>query len=126
MNVWVVFPASLLHVKGMLFLPYVAVPFYLYALYVLITKPDHRKPLIIFFALTLISSITMVYSLRPPVDKVVSPLLLLLVMFMPLIMLIYKMAKADKAGIIIWSIVSVAGWLHSLGWSVWFFALAGS
>lgn len=126
MNLWQVFPESLLDVTGILYLPYLAIAFYLYVLYTLIKQPEHRATLALFLGLTLSTSLVMVVSLGPRIGVVLAPLLLISVMLMPITMLVLKVLQKERAGIQTWAVVTVAGWLHSLSWVVWLFALARS
>lgn len=126
MNLWTIFPDYLLQIKGILNLPYFVLPFYLYVLYASIKHPAYRVSLILFLVVTLMASLIMVFSMGPSVGHILPPLLLLSVMLMPLVMLIIQMCKSNSAGIRLWSIVSVAGWVHSLSWAVWLMALARS
>ena len=125
MNLWIIFP-DLLHIEGILSLPIFAIPFYLYVLYTLIKQPKYRISLTIFLVLTLMASLTMFFSLGPRIGLFFPPLMLLSVMLMPLIMLTRQVSKKVNTGIWVWAITSVAGWLHSLSWVVWLFALARS
>lgn len=125
MNLWNIFP-ELLHIESILSLPIFAIPFYLYVLYALIKHPKYRISLTIFLVLTLIASLTMFFSLGPRIGLFFPPLMLLSVMLMPLIMLTLQVSKKVNTGIWVWGITSVAGWLHSLSWVVWLFALARS
>ena len=125
MNLWNIFP-ELLHIEGILSLPIFAIPFYLYVLYALIKHPKYRTSLSIFLVLTLMASLTMFFSMGPHIGLFFPPLMLLSVMLMPLIMLILQVSKKVNTGIWVWGITSVAGWLHSLSWAVWLFALARS
>lgn len=124
MNLWTIFPDYLLQIKGILNLPYFVLPFYLYVLYALIKQPAYRVSLILFLVLTLMASLIMIFSLGPSVGHIFPPLLLLSVMLMPLVMLIIQVVNSKRAGIRLWSIVSVAGWVHSLSWAVWLLALS--
>jgi hypothetical protein len=49
-----------------------------------------------------------------------------LVMFAPVIAALKSIIREDKKGRTIWLTISIAGWLHSLSWVVWLFALARS
>lgn len=126
MNLWFIFPESLLSIKGILLLPYFALPFYLYVIYPLIKQPEQRTRLVVFIILTLITSFTLFFSMGPAMGRVIPPLLLLVVMIYPVLILIHQVIKKNAVGILTWSMASIAGWLHSLSWLVWFFALAGS
>jgi len=126
MNLWTIFPESLLSIEGILSLPILAVPFYLYVLFLLIKQPEYRIWLTVFLILSLMASLTMLFSLGPKIGLVFPPLMLISVMLMPIIMLIFHVTKKKNSGIWLWGITSVAGWLHSLSWVVWLFALARS
>ena len=126
MNLWTVFPTSILHINGILYLPYLIIPLYLYVCYALFKEPKFRLMLSVFIMLTLVTSIILILSMGPGVGKVIPPVFLLSVMLMPLLLLCLCIAKKESAGIRTWGIATVAGWVHSISWVVWFFALAGS
>lgn len=125
-NIWPDFFEELLHIEGILYLPLFTLPCYLFCLYSLLRQSQQRISLGCFFVLTLVASTTMFLSMGPGIGKIFPPLTLLAVMFMPLIMLVIQIVKKDNAGIRIWSMASIAGWLHSLSWWLWLIALAGS
>jgi len=126
MNLWSLFPESLLKINGILQLPYLAILFYLYIFYVGVKSTEERKNLIVFLLLTLLASVIMFISFGPQMGKVIAPLALLTVMVMPLIMLMFKLYNKTYSEARIWFMVTLAGWLHSMSWCVWLFALAGS
>ena len=126
MNLWVIFPESLLNINGILWLPYLTFLFYCYAAYSLIKYSVFRLHLTVFFALTLIASLIMFLSMGPRIGTIIPPLLLLMVMLFPLIILVTSVLKKDSKSIVLWSITTAAGWLHSVSWAVWLFALARS
>ena len=129
MNLWKIFPDSLqilLDIEGIIYLPLFSLIFYLFCIYALVRQPQHRLSLGFFFGLTLIASVTMFLSMGPRIGLIFPPLTLLTVMLMPLTMLVIQIVKKDKKGIQTWSMASVAGWLHSLSWFLWLFALARS
>jgi len=126
MNLWRYFPESLLEIAGILLLPYLAIPFYLYIFYPLIKQVDERKYLAIFLLLSVIASSIMLFSIGPHIGKVIPPLALILVLAMPTLMLINKLYTKVYHSALLWFFVMLAGWLHSLSWGVWLFALGGS
>ena len=126
MNLWSLFPEFLLGVNGILYLPYLAIPFYLYVCYALVNHVSERVYLIVFVLLTLLTSGIMLISMGPQIGKVIPPLALLAVMVMPLVMLLIKLYHKAYGEARIWFMVTLASWLHSMSWSVWLFALAGS
>lgn len=129
MNLWNIFPGfiqNLLHIEGILSLPLFTLPFYLFCLYSLVRQAQQRISLGCFLILTLLASVTMFLSIGPGIGRIFPPLTLFTVMLMPLVMLIMQIVKKEKVGIRIWSMASIAGWLHSLSWLVWFLAIAGS
>ena len=126
MNLWAVFPASILHIKGILYLPYLAISLYLYVCYALIKEPGFRLMLSVFLMLTLIASITLILSMGPGIGKIIPPALLLSVMLMPLLLFGLCIIKKESTGIRTLGIATAAGWVHSIGWVVWFFVVAGS
>jgi len=126
MNLWKLFPESLLEIQGILSLPLFAIPFYGYVLYALFKHQEHRKELVIFLFLTVAASLIMFFTLGPRIGLLVPPLMLFSVMLMPIALLTLNILKKHTPGIWVWALTSVAGCLHSLSWSVWLFALARS
>jgi len=126
MNLWTLFPESLIQIKGILNLPYVAVSFYLYTLYGVYKHKEHRQQLLIFIALSFAASLTMFTSLGPSIGLFWPPLLLILVMLLPMLILFFQIREKDIMGIWVWSITTIAGWLHSLSWWLWLYALSNS
>ncbi len=126
MNLWDLFPEFILRFNGILKLPYLAMLFYIYVVYTTIKNKGERTYLVSFLLLTLIASTIMLNSLGPQIGKIIPPFALLSVMAMPLIILIVNVFKRTYNLVHIWFIVAIAGWLHSLSWSVWLFALARS
>jgi hypothetical protein len=126
MNLWHIFPESLLHINGILQLPYLALVFYIYVFYSMVKNSEQRIALLIFVLLSILASSIMVISFGPQVGKIIPPLALLSVMLMPLIMLMVKLKNKTYSEARLWLIMSLTGFLHSISWSVWLFALAGS
>lgn len=126
MNLWDLFPDSLLMCNGILKLPYLAILFYLYIVYATFKNAAERKYLMMFLMLSLVASIIMIINLGPPVAKIIPPLSLLTVMVMPLVMLIINLHNRAYNLVLIWFMGTIAGWLHALSWSVWLFVLAAS
>lgn len=126
MNLWNLFPECLLKIDGILLLPYLAILFYLYVLYAMVKNAGQRIYLIVFVLLTLVASVIMLKNMGPPVGKIIPPAILLMVMIMPIVILVIKLYKKAYNEARIWFVVTLAGWLHSISWSVWLFALAGS
>ena len=126
MNLWALFPESLIQIKGILNLPYIAISFYLYICYGIYKHKTHRQSLLIFIALSCAASLTMFTSLGPDIGVLWPPLLLIMVMLLPLLYLFFQIKEKDIMGIWIWSITTIAGWLHSLSWWLWLYALSNS
>lgn len=126
MNLWMLFPESILNIRGILYLPYLAVMFYGFVLLIFINFSWARTRLLLFLFITLTTSVVIVMTIGPGMGTVLIPLLLLLVMLMPLVWLIPRCRQKNKKEIFVWSIVTLAGWLHSFSWVVWVFALARS
>lgn len=126
MDLWQLFPSSLLSVHGILSLPYLTLPIYFVVTLILIKAPSQRLALAVFLILSLLASLLMLVSMGPGIDTVYLPLLLLMVMIMPLLLLCYAIYRFNKLAIRVWAVASIAGILHSLSWSMWLFALAGS
>jgi hypothetical protein len=126
MNLWVIFPEFLLKINGILYLPYYAGPFYIYVLYALVEHTRYRTQLAIFLTMTCIASSLMILTLGPRIGTIIAPLMLFSVMLMPLGVFIFHVVKNNNIGKLVWGITTLAGWLHSISWAVWLFALAGS
>ncbi len=76
--------------------------------------------------LTLTASSYMVVQMGPQIGRVVAPLALIAVMALPSAMFMARLWKKNYNLILVWAMATRAGWLHSLSWTVWLFALAGS
>lgn len=126
MNLWNYFPDFLSMSDDILKLPYLTIPFYLYVLYVTISKSRERLYLIVFLLLTLAASAIMIKNLGPQFGQIIPPLALLLVIAMPLTMLLRNLYCRSYRSVGIWFMVTIAGLLHGISWSLWLFALAGS
>lgn len=126
MNLWILFPESIMSIKGILYLPYLALVFYVFVLFVFIKFPEFRLKLLLFILITVITNVVIITTLGPSMGTVLIPLLLLVLMFMPLIWLISQCLAKNKKYMYAWSIVTISGWLHSLSWMAWIFALARS
>lgn len=126
MNLWHLFPKSLLHIPGILQLPYLAIFLYLFLFYALFRYPTERKLLSIFLLLSLAAIGIMANNLHPGFGKVIPPLALIVIILLPLSILIFKLSKKSYTNLHVWIIATLAGWSHSMGWGVWLFALAGS
>lgn len=126
MNLWHIFPESLLHIKGILYLPYLAIMFYSYVIYQMVRNATHRLALSAFIVLSFLASSIMVVTLGSNIGKIIPPLALFSVMLLPSIMLIVTLKNKDYPAIRLWFITILAGLLHSISWSVWFFVIAGS
>jgi len=125
-NLWNLFPEFLLKIDGILRLPYLAILFYLYVFYAMVKNAGERIYLTVFVLLTLVASVIMLKNMVPPVGKIIPPSTLLLVMIMPIAILVLKLYKKAYNEARLWFVVTLAGWLHSISWSVWLFALARS
>lgn len=126
MNLWELFPESIMSIKGILYLPYLALVFYAFVLFVFIKFSEFRLKLLPFIVVTIMTNIVIVMTLGPGMGLVLIPFLLLIIMFMPLLWLIPQCLAKNKKAMYVWAIVTVSGWLHSLSWVVWVFALARS
>lgn len=129
MNLWNFIPEFPVIINGVFYLPhlfYVTVLGYFYVIYALIKHAMHRPLLATFFLVSIIASTAMFTSLGPSIGKVFHPLLLLTVMLIPLSILSFHVIKKNKLGITIWTIATIAGWLHSFTWASWLYVLARS
>ena len=126
MNLWNLFPEFLLKIDGILLLPYLTILFYLYVFYAMVKNVGQRLYLTVFVLLTLVASVIMFKNIGPQAGKSIPPSTLLIVMIMPIVILVIKLYKKAYNEARIWFVVTLAGWLHSISWSVWLFALARS
>ena len=126
MNLWDYFPDFIVMFSGALLLPFVALLFYLYVVYIIFNKSTERLYLIIFILLTLVSSSIMVENLGHHVGKIVAPLSLILVMMMPIFILMINLYKRSYIAMRLWFIVTIAGFFHGMSWWVILFTIANS
>ncbi|MEZ8826006.1 hypothetical protein AB6E04_16735 [Vibrio amylolyticus] len=126
MNLWMLFPDSILNISGILKLPYFAIVFYLFT-FVFAFKLKNQRTLIMgFLSLSVISSLIMIANFGPQVGHVIPPLSLLLTAVFPSVVLIQHVLKRRHLLSFAWSVMTVAGILHGLSWGVWLTALARS
>jgi hypothetical protein len=126
MNLWTLFPDLLPVFSGILKLPYLVIPLYLPVIYFAVRASGERKALLVFLLLTLMASVIMVFNFGPHVGKVFPPLALLSVMVMPMLLLGINLYRKRFNVVLVWGLATLAGWSHSLSWSVWLFAMARS
>ncbi|MGF1765346.1 hypothetical protein [Aliivibrio kagoshimensis] len=126
MNLWALLPDLLPLGSWILQLPYLVIPLYLPLIYFAVKHSSERRKLLLFLLLSFIASTIMVFNFGPHVGKVIPPLALLSVMFMPVIILGSNLYRRRLHVVHIWGVATLAGWCHSLSWSVWLFAMAGS
>jgi hypothetical protein len=126
MNLWGVFPESILRVNGILYLPYLTVFLYVLVLLMLVKFKEQRAKLLLFVLATAITNIVIIMTLGPGMGNVLIPLLLLIIMVLPLFWLIPQCITKNRKNTYIFSIVTIAGWAHSIGWVALIFALARS
>jgi len=125
-NLWKLFPECLLNVDGILLTPYVTILVYLYVVYAMVKYAGQRIYLTVFVLLTLMASVIMLKNMGPQAGKIIPPSALLTVMMMPIVLLGINLYKKDYSVACVWFAATVAGWLHSISWSVWLFVLARS
>lgn len=125
-NLWTIFPASLIDIEYMLYLPFIAIVLYLYLLYALKKHTKERLKLTSFLLLILAASFTLWLNGRPSNSDVIAPLALLLVMLMPLFILTFKLYTRDHNASRVWAVAMVSGWAYSLGCWIWILALSRS
>ena len=126
MNLWRVFPESIVSNNGLLLLPPSAALLYVFVLIALIKFPEVRVKILIFLFVTIITNIIIVATIGPNMGRVLIPLLLLSIMVLPLFWLLNQCRLKNRKTIYIFGIVTLAGWMHSLSWVAWIFALARS
>jgi hypothetical protein len=126
MNLWHIFPESILRVNGILYLPYLAAFLYVLVLLMLVKFKEQRAKLLLFVLATAVTNIIIIMTLGPGMGNVLIPLLLLITMVLPLLWLIPHCITKNRKNTYIFSIVTIAGWVHSIGWVAWIFALSRS
>lgn len=126
MNLWHLFPESLLLINGIFQLPYLGIIFYLYVFYLVIKDTQNRRSLIVFLLLSILASMSMIVNVRSSMGNMIPPLLLLIVMGMPLLKLMISLYKRSFKNARKWLLVTLAGCFHSISWMVWFFVIASS
>ncbi|WDE00996.1 hypothetical protein [Thalassomonas actiniarum] len=126
MNLWYLFPELLLDIKGILYLPYLALVLNAGLLYQFYKSRSQRKVLLTFIVLSATASTFAWFGLINRTFEVIAPVLLLMIALMPLVILVSKLIKKQKSNIVCWSVASLAGLSHCLAWAVWMRALMGS
>lgn len=126
MNLWHIFPESMLRVNGLLYLPYLAVFLYALVLLMLVKYKEQRAKLLLFLLVTAITNIIIIGRIGPGMGKVLIPLLLLTIMVLPLLCLIAHCLAKNGKNTYIYGIVTIAGWVHGITWFMWIFAHARS
>lgn len=139
MNLWFIFPVFLLEIKGILFLPLLILPAYLFCLiYFFYLMPKKARPFdqisaqhdfwpfVFFLVLSLITSIYLYLILGPGMGLALPPLLLLFNLLLPLTLLSLRLINKRTCSIKLWGFSSLASGIHVLSWAVWIMALAGS
>ncbi|WP_295891817.1 hypothetical protein [uncultured Vibrio sp.] len=136
MNLWALFPDSILEIQGILKLPYVAVVFYLFTLLLLIKQKNQRAMVAVFLLLSLTSSLIMLANFGPHVGHVIPPLSLLITAIFPITLFLLHVKKKrastesekenENTMVFTWFVISLAGLSHSLSWATWLVALARS
>lgn len=130
MNLWNIFSLplfdALLEFNQILLLPLVAAMFYAYVFYALIKHAQQRTNLALFLLLTVLASGSMFLGMGPNIGKIMPPILLFMVILMPLFMIILNVLKKHYLAARIWTIVTLAGLMHSLSWSLLLFMMMNS
>jgi len=126
MNLWQIFPESILSVNGVLYLPYLSAFLYVLVIMIIVKFKEQRAKLSLFVLVTAITNIIIIMTLGPGMGKVLIPLLLLIIMILPILWLIPQCIAKNRKNTYIFSIVTIAGWVHSISWVAWIFALARS
>jgi len=126
MNLWHIFPESILSVNGILYLPYLTAFLYVLVIMIIVKFKEQRAKLSLFVLATAITNIIILMTLGPGMGNVLIPLLLLIIMVLPILWLIPQCITKNRKNTYIFSIVTIAGWAHSVSWVAWIFALARS
>jgi len=129
MNLWNMFPDWLLEVEGILNMPLLILPSYLVCLFCFFRIKKGQYEGLAFVSFLLLSVLTtslMWLTIGPQIGKVILPLLLLSNILLPLIFLSMGLRKINAFSVSLWGFASLAGFIHTISWAVWFMALAGS
>ncbi|WP_428086643.1 hypothetical protein [Candidatus Thioglobus sp.] len=126
MNLWHIFPELILRSSVILYAPYLTAFFYVLVLLMLVKFKPQRAKLLLFVLVTIVTNIVIIMTLGPGMGNVLIPLLLLIIMGLPLLWLLPQCMAKNRKNIYIFAIVTIAGWVHSIGWAATIFALARS
>ncbi|WP_375749456.1 hypothetical protein [Vibrio sp. HN007] len=126
MNLWNIYPESLLRFEWMFYLQYPTLLAYLILILSMFKYINHRKQIALFIVLTLIANIYIFSTAGPGMGRVMIPLLLVSLVLLPLSLLFRNILLKATSGIMVYSLMSIAGLLHCLSWFTWLIALANS
>jgi len=125
MNLWVLFPESILSVPGILKLPYLAVLMFLLLL-LIAWKTRHFKPFLLFVSAVFLLDLYVLFTIGPGMGRIAIPLILISIVVAPLTQWLVAWLKKDKNSTLFWGASSCFALVHSMSWAVWIMALAGS
>ena len=125
MNLWVLFPESILSVPGILKLPYVAL-LMLLLLLLIAWKRKQIKPFLLFFSAVFLLDLYVLFTIGPGMGRIAIPLILMSIVAAPVTLWLFAWLKKDKHSALFWGAGSSFAVVHSMSWAVWIMALAGS
>jgi hypothetical protein len=125
MNLWVLFPESILRVSGILKLPYIALLLLLLLLLVA-WKKKQIKPFLMFISAVFLLDLYVLFTIGPGMGRIAIPLILISIVVTPVMLGLVAWLKKDKNSTLFWGAGSCFALVHSMSWAVWIMALAGS
>jgi len=125
-NLWQVFPETLLQAPNILNFSYFTLVLYVVILAIAVKHKSQRKSLLIFLLASLLVSIYLIMSMRLGMEKVLPPLMLLLIIFVPVVKFCLSVVSGERANIKVWLLTVCASFSFALSWFVWILALTGS
>jgi len=125
MNLWVLFPESMLSVPGILKLPYIAL---LMLLLLLLTawKMKHFKLFLLYVLAVFLLDLYVLFTIGPGMGRIAIPLILISIVVAPVLLWLTAWLKKNKHSTLFWGAGSCFAVAHSMSWAVWIMALAGS
>ena len=126
MDLWQIFPESVLHIPGILNLPYLSLVLYVVLVVIAITYQELRTGLVVFLLTSFFVSVYFVLSIRFGVGKFLPPLLLLAIILLPLMTLCFSIVKRDQKKFSVWFLALLTGVTFALNWFIWTLVLTGS
>lgn len=128
MNLWNSIPLEfyeILWALGALHFPKIALVFYAVLVWMFFYRKELRKPLLLFFALSL-SGLIGIGTYWAHRNAFITPLLLLAIMVFPFCMAIRSFMNHNLMATKVWLLAFLSGSLFSLGMAAWYTGIARS